>query len=356
MSHTVENSTNRIIGQLYAGMTKESIRADINAMTFKPENERGKAYNKHIKLFDYANSLVSEGTDDEISEREIEAYNKKVKTKKIWETAGFAALGIGVAIGTYMICKNVKQSQRLLALTKNKNACLNQKLKTLAEHENVSPDMFKPVFEETRTSYKYAKSGPLKDFSPLLNSGLKDLGFSTNPQFGRAYLRGSQNIPLGTSGVGDCAVIFMYNTNQKTHAMYHAMNIDKNIHAENIMKIMPEGFDKIVIVPGTHPNTANTSVDLFNSAKKINPKALVEFKHSEVPLRPLVDGECQYVNGHFKFAEYISYNGEVYERPMYGQWDTAFRQPQISIIGGKKHVEGFLCNSELSGGYLIDQA
>ena len=106
MSGQVENTAYHSIGKLYAGMTKESIRANIDAMTFKSEQEREKAYNKQIQLFDYVNNLVPEEVDDFISEKEIEAYNKKEKTNRTWKTIGLVVLGVGTTIATGLIFNN----------------------------------------------------------------------------------------------------------------------------------------------------------------------------------------------------------------------------------------------------------
>lgn len=105
MSDTIANIKYSNNGKLYAGMTKENIRADINAMTFSSEAEREKAYNKQIKLFDYANSLVEGEVDDVISEREIEAYNKKEKNKNTWKTIGLVGLGVTVTIASITLAK-----------------------------------------------------------------------------------------------------------------------------------------------------------------------------------------------------------------------------------------------------------
>ena len=118
MSTSSINGNHHATGKLYAGMTKESIRADINAMTFKSAQEREEAYNKQIKLFDYANSLVEGEVDNVISEREIEAYNKKEKTKKTWKAIGLIAAGVGVAVAGFLIAGKIKSSMLSKAFTK----------------------------------------------------------------------------------------------------------------------------------------------------------------------------------------------------------------------------------------------
>ncbi|MCQ2738951.1 MAG: hypothetical protein MJ237_01850 [bacterium] len=105
------------LGKLYAGMTKESILADISSMSFKSEAERKKAYNKQIKLFDYANNLVEGETNNVISERELEAYNKKEKTKKALKTAGLIIAGIGIAVTAAIIFHKVKNSKVTKTIT-----------------------------------------------------------------------------------------------------------------------------------------------------------------------------------------------------------------------------------------------
>lgn len=96
MSGQIQNNPYHPIGKPYVGMTKESIRADIDAMNFKSEKEREKAYNKQIELFNHTNTLVPEEVDDFISEKEIEAYNRE-EQKKNWKKIGFAVLNICIA-------------------------------------------------------------------------------------------------------------------------------------------------------------------------------------------------------------------------------------------------------------------
>lgn len=107
MANSVNDIKYSANGKIYAGMTKESIRADVDAMNFKSEKKREKFYNKQIALFDYANNLVEGETDDIISEKEIEVYNKKEKKRKIWTTIGCIALGIGAAVLTSAILRRV---------------------------------------------------------------------------------------------------------------------------------------------------------------------------------------------------------------------------------------------------------
>jgi len=84
--------------------------------------------------------------------------------------------------------------------------------KRLMDYGAVLPSDFFEVYPRlSRTFYKHANSKPLKSFEPYINNLTLQQGLSTKPNIGGVFLRGNQSRPLGTSGVGDCAVIFMYN-------------------------------------------------------------------------------------------------------------------------------------------------
>ena len=161
-----------------------------------------------------------------------------------------------------------------------------------------------PVNPDAKTSsYKFKNSQAAKDFSPLLNEETRNSGISTKNQIGGCFIKGTPGQPLGTSGVGNCAVLCLYNSKTNTTAVYHAFpvkhNAIKSMQAD-INVIMPEGFDKVFIVPGRDPETANTALNLLKSAQNINQNTQVEFRHTTT-------GNNNQI---------IFYQGEVFELPL----------------------------------------
>ena len=151
------------------------------------------------------------------------------------------------------------------------------------------------------TYYKYVKSSEMKSFDSVLSNIDRSKGLSTSPYCGREFLRGNANIPLGTSGVGNCAVVCLYNSEKGTHSIYHAAPIFHNavdLMKKDIMLVMPEGFDRTIFIAGRDPETAVTINNLFKAVKAINPDAVASFKHTT----------------NEGLVEFISYNGDVYSK------------------------------------------
>ena len=121
MADLVTNVTYSQNGKLYAGMKKEDIRAHIDSQEFKTDKKREKAFNKEIKIFDYADGLVDGVKDGVISEEEILAYDKKEKTKKIWKTVGLVAAGVAVTIGGIMLAKKFGAFSKIKKLINNRD-------------------------------------------------------------------------------------------------------------------------------------------------------------------------------------------------------------------------------------------
>ena len=146
------------------------------------------------------------------------------------------------------------------------------------------------------TYYRYKNSKLAKDFAPLMNEKLRSQGISTIPYIGDMYIKGDEKIPLGTSGVGNCAVACFYNAKTKEQILYHVAPIRAEAILRNIKKIVPDGFDKVSIIPGCNPQTAETAVKIFDVVKKHNKKAQIDFRH-------LPEG---------KHNEIVFYKGEIY--------------------------------------------
>lgn len=203
---------------------------------------------------------------------------------------------------------------------------------TLKDYFSVLPDDFVEVFPNLfRTYYKHVNSNPVKSFKSYIDKRLLERGLSTKPYVGNASLKSNYTTPIGTSGVGDCAVIFMYNSKKKIHALFHAHSINHTSTMELCMKeIMPEGFDRIIIIPGANEETKNTASRLFVAAKNINKDAIVEFKHSETPLEQAQ--RIEDITGAPLDMEFISYCGDVYQMPM-----SSINKPLFKI---KEHFPG----------------
>lgn len=192
------------------------------------------------------------------------------------------------------ISENVANSSNVLKNFAKKIALINPFCK------KITPNDFVKVEPDFKYSYyRFKNSKPLQDFSPFLNVETKKRGISTVPYIAETHLRATDEIPLGTSGIGNCAVACFYNKKNKTQVLYHVGAIKHNpISAikKNIEKIIPEGFDKVFIIPGCNSETKNTAVNIFGAVKKIDRNCKIEFRHL-----PNVD-----------FAELIFYKGEVF--------------------------------------------
>lgn len=173
--------------------------------------------------------------------------------------------------------------------------------KSLEEIGEIKINDVIPVNTLGKTYYKYVKSSEMQSIDRVLSTIDRSKGLSTSPYEGGVFLRGNANIPLGTSGVGNCAVVCLYNSEKGTHSIYHAAPIFHNavdLMKKDIMLVMPDGFDRTIFVAGRHPETAVTINNLFKAVKSINPDAVASFKHTT----------------HDGLVEFISYNGDVYSK------------------------------------------
>ena len=199
------------------------------------------------------------------------------------------------------------------------------KIKKLKDCVSVEPNDFIEVYPNMfRTNYRYINSKAAKSFKPFINEQTLNKGLSTKPNIGGVSLIGRYDQPIGTSGVGDCAVIFMYDSKKNIHSFYHSYSFTSiDEIRSNLSKIMPEGFDRIIIVPGSNPNTAKTASNLFAAAKDINKDAIVEFKHSDVMLEQAKRYED--ITGAPRTVEFISYCGDVYVMPISEKYVPLFK-------------------------------
>ena len=217
-------------------------------------------------------------------------------TKQItWEGIVFTVL-----LSTIGNAAQLKQMKNAAATNTAKSVGNETSLKQV---KNLGENDIIPVLPNARfTSYKFHNSKLMDDFTPLLNETILQKGISTKNGIGDCFIKGLSDTPLGTSGVGNCAVLCLQNTEKGTSALYHAAPIKQNAIAnmqKDIDIIMPEGFDKVFIIPGRNPETATTSINLLKAASKINKNAEVVFKHS----------------GNGDNVQIIFYNGNVYSLP-----------------------------------------
>lgn len=140
-------------------------------------------------------------------------------------------------------------------------------------------------------------------------------GFATNTEaYPNSYLKAKANVPLSTSGVYDCSVMYLYNEKTKTHALYHAEHKISKKELKKILRfLMPEGISHGIIVPGTahwHKRHESNLHNMFKVMKEYNKNAVVNVMTDSTP-----------------FPEIVGYKGRAYEIPNRKHSDT----PQSSF-------------------------
>ena len=132
---------------------------------------------------------------------------------------------------------------------------------------------------------------------------LKKIGMSTNSDgYARCFLKSKSNIPISTSFVHNCTVMYLHNNKTNTHCLYHAEEEANKSLMEYITDVlMPEGFTSGGIIPGCSEwvnSHIENMLNMFDLMKAKNPKAVVNVYHS-----------CSTA------PEIVGYNGKVYEIP-----------------------------------------
>ena len=147
---------------------------------------------------------------------------------------------------------------------------------------------------------------PLKPFFSLFKSHkmreyIIKKGLSTNTQgYAFALLKSEADVPLSTSFVHSCSVMYLYNENSNTHFLYHIFDeINEDELKEIIKNYMPEGFTSAAIVPGDKNFVYDHKEylpDVFNAIRNSNQDARIQVFHdsSEKP-------------------EIVGYQGKVFE-------------------------------------------
>lgn len=137
------------------------------------------------------------------------------------------------------------------------------------------------------------------DKSTIKSVKLKGLATNTDA-YPNSYLKAKANVPLSTSGVYDCSVMYLYNEKTKTHALYHAEHKIAKKELDKVLKfLMPEGITHGIIIPGTahwYKRHGNNLHNMFEVMKKYNKNAIVNVMTDSTPL-----------------PEIVGYNGRAYQ-------------------------------------------
>ncbi len=170
-------------------------------------------------------------------------------------------------------------------------------IKSIKQISNIKPQYL--------AGTKCKGSIPLKNFWDyfLKTSNIKKLGYSTNKDgYGNSYLKANSFTPISTSYVHDCSVMYLYNKNTKTHALYHALPDCPEDYLNFMIKtLMPEGFTKGAIIPGDSNFYADHFFNMKNMLKlmqKSSPKAIINVYHSTI-----------------KYPEIVGKDGDVFQIP-----------------------------------------
>ena len=158
---------------------------------------------------------------------------------------------------------------------------------------------------------------PLKDFTKVYpynsNRNLYRKGISTNVDGNsHSLLKSKWNVPIATSGVHDCSVMYLCNENKKTHFLYHMYSDADEKHITKIIKsFMPEGYTKAALIPGdnfwAHKHKVYLS-EVFEAIKENGNGAKIKIYHDSSFL-----------------PEIVCYKGDVYEIPRLDSDEHSFR-------------------------------
>ena len=148
---------------------------------------------------------------------------------------------------------------------------------------------------------------PLKNFWNFFkkDKNIRDFGYSTNSDgFGDSFLKAPAYMPISTSYVHDCSVMYLYNKKEQTHALYHALsNCSQETIKYMLKTLMPEGVSNAAIIPGDAFFYKEHEYNMKNMLKLIkenNPDAVINVYHSTS-----------------KYPEIVGIKGMVYQIPNY---------------------------------------
>lgn len=147
-------------------------------------------------------------------------------------------------------------------------------------------------------------------------------GLATNTEaYPNSYLKAKANVPLSTSGVYDCSVMYLYNDKTKTHALYHAEHSISKKELKKVLKfLMPEGISHGIIVPGIsrwYKRHEKNLHNMFKVMKESNRNAVVNVMTDSTPV-----------------PEIVGYKGRAYEIPSRNSSGTPQSSFEIQDIQG----------------------
>lgn len=233
------NGKSHNIGKLYAGKSKASIHADINAAPFKSENE---CQNKQIKLFDYTNTLAPKKFDEVIS--------KKEKTKKTWKTIGLIAAGVTAAAISFLATKRIIKCKLPKLYTKEN--CNVIRLPDDNISQILEQSIGKKKYRITTSGYSFGIDGyaePTKKFLESMDRALgrKNTGYVLPPALEKDSI---YDITAQISGLGKENALFVtaeryYNNYLNLENFASNINIKKYIKTPMIVSPTPEIYTKV---------------------------------------------------------------------------------------------------------------
>lgn len=142
-----------------------------------------------------------------------------------------------------------------------------------------------------------------KGFKSKERKKLMQIGLSTNKDgYPHCFLKAAADIPLSTSFVHNCSIMYLFNSKTNTHALYHASSNCTLQNLKFILKIlMPEGITHGAIKPGDakwYKQHHNNMINMLAVMKKSNPEAIVNVYHDSS-----------------KYPECVGYKGVLFEIP-----------------------------------------
>ncbi len=207
---------------------------------------------------------------------------------------------------SYKPCLNNQKSFKAINL--QKQTLFDLFVKTPFGHYNPKQSLKKisGIEPQYLGGTKCKGSIPLKnfwDFFDKKSKNIKNLGYSTNKDgYGNCFLKSNSSMPISTSFVHNCSVMYLYNKNTQTHALYHALSDCSEETLKYILRtLMPEGFTRGAIIPGDSIFYAEHSANMkkmLKLMKQFCPKALVNVYHSTL-----------------KYPEIVGKAGNVYQIP-----------------------------------------
>lgn len=174
-----------------------------------------------------------------------------------------------------------------------------QKFYTDLDEEN---EDFNIHVEENKTGCIVTAIGSQSIYSePLQEISLTDIdidGYSTTAQGSDDIIKGAFNQALSTQNVHNCACLILYNDKEQLQLLYHVFAGTQNasIISDVLEQVMPEGFNRAVIIPGDNALTELTVDIIYEALTNNYPDTDISFMHTTIE-KPAI----------------VSYNGQIYQ-------------------------------------------